>query len=424
MKILSTVLKIKSHFLITMFCFAVVSTACAGPLPFAKPEDVGFSSTRLNRIDTILKADTSSGKLVGAVVMIARKGKIAYFKSFGMRDKAVSAPLKTDAIFRIYSMTKPFVSVATMILHEEGKLFLSDPISKYLPEYSEMKVGVVEVDKSTDNEILKTVVAYEPITIQDLLRHTSGMTYGVFGWSLIKTEYLKAGINSPDQTLEEMSKKLAKIPLVNEPGTLWEYSRSTDILGRLVEVASGMTLDKYLEKKIFKPLGMRDSGFYVKKRNLNRIAEQSAKNPTLLNITKPPKMLSGGGGGVSTASDYVRFCQMLLNGGQLEATRILSPKTVEYMTSDHLGPLANRTDRWFLPGDGYGFGLGFAVRTKTGESTWPGTIGDYWWGGWAGTYFWIDPKEELIVVYMMQDPSSRMYYRRLIRNLVYQAVIE
>jgi len=424
MKILSTVLKIKSHFLITLFCFAVVSTACAGPLPFAKPEDVGFSSTRLNRIDTILKADTSSGKLVGAVVMIARKGKIAYFKSFGMRDKAVSAPLKTDAIFRIYSMTKPFVSVATMILHEEGKLFLSDPISKYLPEYSEMKVGVVEVDKSTDNEILKTVVAYEPITIQDLLRHTSGMTYGVFGWSLIKTEYLKAGINSPDQTLEEMSKKLAKIPLVNEPGTLWEYSRSTDILGRLVEVASGMTLDKYLEKKIFKPLGMRDSGFYVKKRNLNRIAEQSAKNPTLLNITKPPKMLSGGGGGVSTASDYVRFCQMLLNGGQLEATRILSPKTVEYMTSDHLGPLANRTDRWFLPGDGYGFGLGFAVRTKTGESTWPGTIGDYWWGGWAGTYFWIDPKEELIVVYMMQDPSSRMYYRRLIRNLVYQAVIE
>ena len=424
MKILSTVLKIKSHFLTTLFCFAVVSTACAGPLPFAKPEDVGFSSTRLNRIDTILKADTSSGKLVGAVVMIARKGKIAYFKSFGMRDKAVSAPLKTDAIFRIYSMTKPFVSVATMILHEEGKLFLSDPISKYLPEYSEMKVGVVEVDKSTDNEILKTVVAYEPITIQDLLRHTSGMTYGVFGWSLIKTEYLKAGINSPDQTLEEMSKKLAKIPLVNEPGTLWEYSRSTDILGRLVEVASGMTLDKYLEKKIFKPLGMRDSGFYVKKRNLNRIAEQSAKNPTLLNITKPPKMLSGGGGGVSTASDYVRFCQMLLNGGQLEATRILSPKTVEYMTSDHLGPLANRTDRWFLPGDGYGFGLGFAVRTKTGESTWPGTIGDYWWGGWAGTYFWIDPKEELIVVYMMQDPSSRMYYRRLIRNLVYQAVIE
>ena len=169
---------------------------------------------------------------------------------------------------------------------------------------------------------------------------------------------------------------------------------------------------------------MPDSGFYVKKRNLNRIAEPSAKKPTLLNITEPPKMLSGGGGGVSTASDYVRFCQMLLNGGQLEGTRILSPKTVEYMTSDHLGPLANRTDRWFLPGDGYGFGLGFAVRTKTGESTWPGTIGDYWWGGWAGTYFWIDPEEQLIVVYMMQDPSSRMYYRKLIRNLVYQAVIE
>lgn len=420
----SIVLNKKLYVLITLFCFFLVSTVCAGPLPFAKPEDVGFSSKRLNRIDTILKADTSSGKLVGAVVVIARKGKIAYFKSFGMKDKAVSAPLKTDAIFRIYSMTKPFVSVATMILHEEGKLFLSDPISKYLPEYSEMKVGVVEVDKSTDDEILKTIVAYEPITIQDLLRHTSGITYGVFGWSLIKTEYLKAGINSPDQTLDEMSNKLAKIPLVNESGTFWEYSRSTDVLGRLIEVVSGMTIDKYLAKKIFRPLEMPDTGFYVKKKNLNRIAEPSANQPALINITEPPKMLSGGGGGVSTAIDYLRFCQMLQNGGLLEGTRILSPKTVEYMTSDHLGPLANRTDRWFLPGAGYGFGLGFAVRTKTGESTWPGTIGDYWWGGWAGTYFWIDPKEELIVVYMMQDPSSRMYYRRLIRNLVYQAVIE
>ena len=424
MKILSTVLKIKSHFLITLFCFAVVSTACAGPLPFAKPEDVGFSSTRLNRIDTILKADTSSGKLVGAVVVVARKGKIAYFRSFGMRNKAVSEPLKTDAIFRIYSMTKPFISVATMILHEEGKLFLSDPISKYLPEYTNMKLGIVEVDKITDDEILKTVVSYDSITIQDLLRHTSGMTYGVFGWSLIKTEYLKAGINRSDQTLEEMSKKLAKIPLVNEPGTFWEYSRSTDVLGRLVEVISGMSLDKYLDQKIFKPLKMADTGFYVKKKNLNRVAESSANQPVLINITKPPKMLNGGSGGVSTAIDYLRFCQMLQNGGRLEGIRILSPKTIEYMTSDHLGSLGNRKDRSFLPGAGYGFGLGFAVRTKTGESTWPGTIGDYWWGGWAGTYFWIDPKEEISVVYMMQDTSNRVHYRRLIRSLVYQAVIE
>jgi len=193
MNFLAVVFKIKSYILITFLFFSIV---CADPLPFAQPEDVGLSSKRLNRIDTILEADTISGKLVGAVVVVARRGKIAYFKSFGMRDRGatVSAPLKTDAIFRIYSMTKPFVSVATMILLEEGKLFLSDPISKYLPEYTNMKVGIVEVDKSTDDEILKTIVAYEPITIQDLLRHTSGLTYGVFGFSLIKTDYLKAGI--------------------------------------------------------------------------------------------------------------------------------------------------------------------------------------------------------------------------------------
>ena len=185
-----------------------------------------------------------------------------------------------------------------------------------------------------------------------------------------------------------------------------------------------MTLDKYLEKNIFKPLGMADTGFYVKKKNLNRIAEPSANQPALINITIPLKMLSGGGGCVSTALDYLNFCQMLQNGGDLEGVRILSPKTIEYMTSDHLGSLGNRKDRRFLPGAGYGFGLGFAVRTKTGESAWPGTIGDYWWGGWAGTYFWIDPKEEISVVYMMQDTSNRMHYRRLIRSLIYQAVIE
>ena len=420
----SIALKVKSYLLTIFFYFFSVSTVCAGQLLLAKPEDVGLSSKRLSRIDTILEADTTSEKLVGAVVLVARKGKIAYFKSFGMRDKKASAPLKTDAIFRIYSMTKPFVSVAAMILQEEGKLFLSDPISKYLPEYTDMKVGIVKIDKTTDDETLETIVSYDPITIQDLLCHTSGFTYGVFGFSLIKTEYLKAGINRFDQTSEEMSKKLAKIPLVNEPGTFWEYSRSTDVLGRLVEVISGMTLDKYLENKIFTPLKMADTGFYVKKKNLNRVAEPSADQPALINIADPPKIFFGGGGGVSTTLDYLRFCRMLQNSGELEGIRILGPKTIEYMTSDHLGSLGNRKDPWYLPGAGYGFGLGFAVRTKTGESTWPGTIGDYWWGGWAGTYFWIDPEEELIVVFMMQDPGNRMHYRRLLRNLIYQAIIE
>jgi CubicO group peptidase (beta-lactamase class C family) len=414
----------------TIQCCVVVSvlglfvnaSAVAGPLPTAKPEEVGLSSERLQRMSSTLKVDVEKGMVPGVVALVARGGRIAYFESFGWRDKEAGAPMQNDAIFRVYSMTKPFVSVAAMMLHEEGRFFLEDPVSKYLPEFSDLKLGV-------ESPHFSTVPLQRTMTVQDLLRHTSGITYGVFGKSVVKSMYMDAKIWSFDQTLEDMLKNLAKIPLVYEPGTQWEYGRSTDVVGRLIEVISGMPLDQFLETRVFQPLKMADAGFWVKPENHNRIAQpakdpKTGKAPEMINVTAKPKMLSGGGGGVATAGDYVRFAQMLLNGGELEGVRLLSPKTVEYMTSDHLGPMAKRDDGWYLPGPGYGFGLGFAVRLDNGRSAWVGSKGDYYWGGWGGTYFWVDPREKLIAVLMIQDPDKRLYYRRLFRSLVYQALIE
>jgi len=271
------------------------------------------------------------------------------------------------------------------------------------------------------------------MTIQDLLRHTSGLTYGVFGKSLVKEEYGKLGVDSWDQTNAEVMKKLAAAPLQFQPGTTWEYSRSVDVLGHLLERISGQPLDQYLQEKIFKPLGMKDSGFWVEPPKQGRIAEAFEVDPdskakvSLIDVRKAPKLLSGGGGAVSTATDYMRFAQMLINGGELDGVRLLSRKTVEYMMSDHLGPVrATSLQRGaaYLPGPGYGFGLGFAVRVETGESPTPGTVGDANWGGLGGTYFWVDPREKLAVVWMAQGPGQRTYYRQLLRTGVYGAMVK
>jgi CubicO group peptidase (beta-lactamase class C family) len=388
------------------------------PLPKVAPEDVGLSSAGLARLGKVMSGEVERGRVPGAVALIARRGQLAYFESFGKRDPGSTAPMQLDSIFRIYSMTKPIVSVAIMMLWEEGRFLLSDPIGKYLPELASPKVAVIrgaEIDR---------VDAERPITIQDLLRHTSGLTYEFRGNGPVHKLYMAARIYSRDQSNADQVATLAGLPLLNQPGTQWEYSRSTDVLGRLIEVLSGVSLGGYLQQRIFKPLGMVDTAFYVPTTSLDRLAEGFAKDPDtgsgvqLVNVKDAPKFESGGGGLVATTADYARFLQMLLNRGKLDGVRYLSRKTIELMTADHLGPITGAPDL-LLPG--YGFGLGFAVRLQPGISHVPGSVGQYFWGGLAGTTFWVDPAEELFAIMMIQAPGQRDYFRTLFRDLVYAA---
>ncbi len=404
----------------------IATMAYADGLVVAKPETVGLSSKRLERLSSTLRADVEKGRIPGAVMLVERRGKVAYFESFGMRDKAKGAPMTKDAIFRIYSMTKPITSVATMMLAEEGKFRLNDPVARHLPALANLKVGVEKPDPAGGAPTLEQVAASRQPTIQDLLRHTSGLTYGVFGRSAVKTLYNQAAVGRPDDTSADMVEKLGKLPLAYQPGSTWEYSHSTDVLGRLVEVASGLPLDEFFKARIYTPLGMKDSGFSVPAEKLDRLAEPSTHPETgaperVMDVTKPPKYVSGGGGSVSTTTDYLRFCRMMLNGGELDGMRLLGRKTVELMTSDHLGPVTGPS---FIPGAGFGFGLGFAVRKEIGGPAMPGSPGDYYWGGLAGTYFWIDPKEKLIAIFMIQAPSQQPYYPAVIRMLVEQAIVD
>ena len=402
--------------------------AQAAPLPEASPEDVGMSSQRLGRLDAAMQKAVDSGELPGAVVLIARDGQLVYAKSFGWQDRGKKIPMRNDSIFRLYSMTKPVVSVAAMMLVEEGRLGLQEPVSKYIPEFKDMKVGVESTD-ADGKPTLRLVEAKRQITVQDLLRHTSGLTYGVVGApTAVKKMYKDAEIFSQKWVLTDFVKALAKLPLQFQPGTTWEYSHSTDVLGRVVEVASGQTLDVFLTERIFQPLKMVDTAFQVPPGKQDRIAQPmpdvyTGKTPELIDVTRPATFFAGGHGLVSTAGDYLRFAQMLANGGELEGARILGPRTVDYMSSDHVNPQIDKGPA-FLPGPGYGFGLGFATRIDRGQSEWPGSPGDYYWAGYAGTYFWIDPEEILVPVLMTQEPLRRQAYRVLLRNLVYQAILK
>lgn len=387
-----------------------------------------FKQEHLSRISRVIDADIGAGRIPGAVMLIAHRGEIVFEKAMGLRDPAVGTPLAMDAIFRIYSMTKPVVSVGLMMLVEEGKLLISDPVSKHLPELSGLKVGIESIGED-GRATLSLVPAVREMTVQDLLRHTSGLTYGIFGESLVKSEYRQAGVERMGITNAEFIAKLATLPLAYHPGTTWEYSRSTDVLGILIERITGLTLDVFVEERILNPLKMHDSGFWVRPDQQHRIAEPFDTDPDtgqqirLLNICSKPSFLSGGGGMVSTAHDYLRFANMLHGGGAHDGVRLLSPKTVRYMTSDHLCAIPGATaSPTFLPGPGYGFGLGFAVRTSVGAAYTPGSIGDFNWSGLGGTYFWIDPVEDLVAIWMMQAPEQRAHYRQLYRNLVYGAI--
>jgi CubicO group peptidase (beta-lactamase class C family) len=404
----------------------------ADQLPKTTPEAVGMSTERLNRLTETFQRDVDAGEIPGAVVLVARNGKIAYEKAFGYQSREGNVPMKSDAIFRIASMSKPITSVAVMMLVEEGKIDLSAPVSQYLPEFSDLRVGA-------ERAPLK-----RPMTVQDLLRHTSGLTYEFFAEDAsVKQAYEGAKVFNFDQSLADMVAKLTKLPLVHQPGTAWEYSMSTDVLGRIVEVASGTGFDQFVQERIAKPLNLTATGFLVNQTQAAHVAEPqvdpaTGKRPAMIvdNLTNKPKWLSGGGGMVSTAEDYARFCQMLLNGGELDGVRLLSPKTVELMTSDHLPPgvtynpgfIALLQDQAPTPEMGEGFGLGFLVRKEVGHNPLPGSVGDFSWSGAHGTYFWVDPKERLVATLMVQNPfdekglAKSAHYRHEMRNLVYQAV--
>ena len=414
-------MKLRSKLLVAFLCFVLSTPAWAGALPSAAPEDVGLSSQRLNQIDTVLKGGIDKGMIPGAVVLVARKGKIAYFKSFGMRDKEKALPMEKDSIFRAYSMTKPLVGVAAAILLEEGKLLLSDPVAKYVPAFKDVQVAVYGKDGA--GKLKRTLVKPKAVmTLHHLLTHTSGLTYG---WSVPKPfqkEYYGVGLKS-DWTIAEQCDALARLPLQFHPGEKYMYGRSFDVMGRVLEVASGIPLDQLLQKRIFEPLGMPDTGFNVKKSNLNRLVYMNPKTFLYIDFNKPRIRFGGGGDAVSTAMDFARFAQMLLNDGQLDGKRLLGSRTVAYISSDHLGALGNRSDSGYTPGVGYGGGFGFYARVDAGRSPFLGSVGEFYKGGYAGTCFWIDPKEDLIAVYMMCAPKYRLQYRHLIKTLIYQAIM-
>ena len=388
-------------------------------LPYAPSETLGFIPERLARLTAIMARKVDEKKAPGVSMLIGRNGKIAY-RQLGGALRPGGPPMTNDAIFRIYSMTKPIVSVATMMLVEEGRLLITDPVSKYIPAFADTKVGVVSGDK------LDLTPLKRPITIQDLLRHTSGLTYGFTGVSPVQKLIKAANVVDSNRTLAENVEAMATLPLMHQPGEVWEYSLSTDVLGRVVEIVEGAPLGEVLRERLFRPLDMVDTAFFTPEAKLGRRADpfsfdfMTAAGVDTRDVTTPPKFESGGGGLMSTLADYARFAAMLSFGGAIDGVRILSPRTLAFMASDHLDA-GVRKDHYLL-WPGHGFGLGFAVRTDPGKAPTAGGVGEFFWGGMMGTAFWVSPRDSLFAVLMVQTPENREYFRVLFRNLVSAAM--
>jgi CubicO group peptidase (beta-lactamase class C family) len=409
----------------------IVAAAQAKVTP---PEQSGFDAARLARIDSVMQRGVSDGSLPGALTLVARRGQIVHFGTHGFSDREQSVPMAKDALFRIFSMTKPITSVALMTLYEEGRFELDDRLGDYLPELAKLQVAV---DPEKHGKKIATRPPTRDVTIRDLLRHTSGFSYGYMGDTAVDRSYREAGLLSPKKSAAELVQTLGALPLQYDPGTRFHYSVSTDVAGRLVEVLSGQSLSTFFEQRIFKPLAMSDTSFQVASDKLGRLAKiyvESDKGDLQLApasetdryTTNPENRFESGGGGlVSSASDYLRFCEMLRRGGELDGVRLLAPKTVELMTQNHVGTVINQP--------GMGFGLGFGVTVDAGLQGTPMSNGSYWWGGAAGTAFLIDPKEELVLLYMVQirpkpGPmalrSPRYKHADRFRTLVYQALAD
>ena len=407
------------------FLLLVLLTCAAGAadLPTAKPESVGMSTQRLGKLKSEMQALVDRNQLPGVVTMVAKDGKVVEFDVAGKRDVESGAPLQKDSIFRIYSMSKPITGVAMMLLFEEGKWQLNDPVSKHIPEFANLKVAKV----NPQNGSVTQVAPDHPMTMRELMSHSGGLTYGVFGSTPVDKMYTDVNVLDRDATLQAMIDKLGKIPLLHQPGERWHYSVSVDVQGYLVEKLSGQPFPEFLKQRIFEPLGMKDTAFYVPADKMNRFVSfytydkdrKFVAHPGVPDFSKPPGAPSGGGGMVSTAMDYMRFCQMLLNGGELDGHRLLSPLSVQLMRSNVL-PASART-----MGPGTGFGLDFAVVEDPVAAGGYGGEGTFYWGGYAGTWFWIDPVYNMIVVGMIQirgDGSPDV--RGLSRNLTYQAIVK
>jgi CubicO group peptidase (beta-lactamase class C family) len=389
------------------------------------PEKVGLCQERLQRLMGTLQGEVDKKRLPGAVAVVARHGQVALFDSVGQLNPATGVAMTRDARFRIYSMTKPIVSVAIMMLMEEGKLLLADPVARHLPEF-----GAQQVASMVDGSLQLRPVA-KAATLHDLLRHTAGMTYEFLGSTPVQRQYTQLRIGSRERSLTEFTQQLAALPLIFEPGSSFEYSRATDVLGRVIEVVSGQSLQTFLQERIFEPLGMQHTAFHVAAQHHELIAEPFARDPDggvqmrVIDVREDAALASGGGGLTATAADYARFLQFMLNRGELEGVRLLGPRTVDFMTTDHLGDIAV-----FSPGSGsllpagHGFGLGFAVRKHLGVAPVPGSVGTYFWGGLAGTTFFVDPKLCLFGILMLQAPNQREYYRMLFRDMVYASLLD
>lgn len=386
-------------------------------MPERLPEG-GLNAAALQRLTAAMQALVDAGRLPGAVMRLERRGELSFAHALGWLDPARAIPMTSDAIFRVYSMTKPLVSVAVMMLFEQGRVQLHDAVAKHLPAFDDMRVGV-----ELDGVLLMEAPA-RAMTVHDLLRHTAGLTYEFHESSEVRRRYIAANLFSRRRTNAEFCTALASLPLMFSPGTRWEYSRATDVLGHLIEVLSGESLGAHLQRVIFAPLRMVDTGFHVPAERQHRLAEAFGIDPDtgaavqLHGVREPPTLESGGGGLVSTAADYARFARMLLNGGSLDGARLLGRKTLDLMTADHVAGTAQRDQ---LP-PGYGFGLGFAVRTCAGVSGLPGSVGSYGWSGAAGTLFIVDPAEQLTAVLMMQAPGQAEEMRALFQSLVYAAI--
>jgi CubicO group peptidase (beta-lactamase class C family) len=388
----------------------------------------GLSQPKLERISDYLRNEIATGKIPGAIMLIQQHGAPVYSECFGVRDVVSRQPMTSDTIFRLYSMSKPITSVAIMMLVEDGKLSLDDPIEKYIPAFADAKVGIDKLDDKG-----QPTLTLEPlrrsITIEDLLRHTSGITYGIYGDDPARKRYAAADLFNGNFNNAELADRIAHLPLAEQPGTLWDYGHSTDILGRVIEVISGKSLLAFERERLLDPLGMTDTAFYATgEAEQTRIAEPMPNDRNILPVVgiRDPRHVrrseSGGAGLVGTITDYAKFAQMLLSGGTLNGRRYLSAKTIALMTKDHIGPQSGiARDRYFFPGDASGYGLGFAVRTRLLASE-PGPIGEYRWDGVAGTFFWIDPKDDMFVLFMAQTPSQRGRIQSELRKLVYGAL--
>jgi CubicO group peptidase (beta-lactamase class C family) len=412
-----------------ILCVPLYANA-AEPVPRAKPEEVGMSSERLALIGKIIDSEVARDQLPGGVLAVARRGKLVHFEAYGYLDKATGTPMRTDAIFNIASMTKPMVAVAGLQLYEQGRLLMNDPLSKYFPKFADMKVAVMDVKKEN---ILDRVPVTRKITIQDLFRHTSSLVYGGRGTTAVHKLYPEGSTQAAvAMSGAEFLDRLSSLPLLYQPGTVWDYGFGLDVLGLIVESLSEQALDRYLQEQVWKPLGMVDTHFLIPADKAERYAKALPVDPetgqpqTLRSLTEPTKFACGGGCTASTASDYMRFALMLANKGTFGDRRVLGRKTVEYMTSNQLAP--DVQNMIGITGDptraDYGFGLGVAVRTTPGIARMMGSVGDFSWPGASGTNWWVDPREELVVVWMAHSPGSiRWKYRQMINALVYGSIM-